>query len=127
MRPILGQLLTWGLSFQVQKEWLKIAEPDPARRAQYIALVNEVHNNGALYCLASGVQATRRADPFEGKTIACKSALLWRDADPSHRRTAPDSFAKYLSNPAVFIEPGAGHFPEMTNSSRLLEAIRSVA
>lgn len=127
MLPVFGQLLTWAFSFELQKAWLKIAEPDAARRAGYIALARELHGSGALYCLASGVQATRRPDPFEGKRLACPAALLWGAADKSHRPTPPDSFARYLADPRVIIAPEAGHFPELSAPPLLIEAVRHVA
>jgi pimeloyl-ACP methyl ester carboxylesterase len=127
MTPVLGQLLTWAFSRPLQEAWLRIAEPAVEARARYVATARALHDRGALYCLASGVQATRRADPFEGKQIDCPAALLWGAKDASHRPTAPDSFARYLTRPKLLVAPNAGHFPELTAPDLLLEAVAHVA
>jgi pimeloyl-ACP methyl ester carboxylesterase len=124
--PVLGQLITWGLSYQVQKAWLKIAEPDVALRAAYTEQARALHRQGALYCLATGIQALAPEDPFAGQVLARPAALLWGAADPSHRPTAADSFAQYLERPKLLVAESAGHFPELTRPDLLVEAIRSV-
>jgi pimeloyl-ACP methyl ester carboxylesterase len=127
MTPVLGQILTWAFSRPLQETWLRVAEPDVEARARYVATARALHRQGALYCLASGVQATRRADPFVGKRIDCPAALVWGAADKSHRPTAPDSFAQYLVTPKLLVAPDAGHFPELTAPDLLFEAVRHVA
>jgi pimeloyl-ACP methyl ester carboxylesterase len=126
MAPLLGQLITRVLSFPLQKAWLRIAEPDVKARRSYVDTARELHRQGALYCLASGVQATRRPDPFAAARLACPSALLWGGADRSHTRTAADNFAAYLTEPKVLVAQEAGHFPELSRPELLIAAIAHV-
>jgi pimeloyl-ACP methyl ester carboxylesterase len=127
MTPVLGQLLTWAFSRPLQEAWLRIAEPDVESRARHVATARTLHDRGALYCLASGVQATKRSDPFAGKKLDGPAALVWGAADKSHKPTAPDSFAQYLVNPKIAVAQSAGHFPELTAPDLLVEAVAHVA
>jgi hypothetical protein len=124
-KPVLGQLFCWSTSFFVQKTWFKIAEPDLKKREEYIQLTKTLDKQGSLYCLASGIQATNRDDPFVGRKLDCKSALLWGEADSSHRPTKAYSFAEYLVQPCV-TSISAGHFPEMSEPDQLLWALKNV-
>src|SRR5262245_35614737 len=103
--PVAGQLLCWATSRWLEKLWLDIAEPDQVRRERLMEEVRERFGRGAIYCLASGLQATRRPDPFAGERLTVPSAILWGNNDGSHRPTKPSSFARYLAEPKVFTVP----------------------
>jgi pimeloyl-ACP methyl ester carboxylesterase len=125
--PVAGQLLNWVASGPLERLWLDRAEPDAARRARIEVTRRERMDHGCLYCLASGLQATRRTDPFRGARLDIPSALIWGGADRSHGPTPPTSFACYLSGPVLFELPAAGHFPELTSPETLVQAVRDVA
>jgi pimeloyl-ACP methyl ester carboxylesterase len=124
--PFAGQLLNWAASRWIERLWIDIAEPDRTRRADFKAILQERFQRGSIYCLASGLQATRRPDPFVGQRLAVPSAILWGMSDRSHRPTNPRSFAPYLTEPRLFTVPEAGHFPELTAPGALFEAIESL-
>jgi pimeloyl-ACP methyl ester carboxylesterase len=125
--PVAGQLLNWVASGTLEKLWLQRAEPDQEQRARFEATRRERMRHGCLYCLASGLQATRRPDPFAAMKLDVPSALLWGGTDRSHGPTPARSFARYLQSPALFEIPAAGHFPELSSPETLARAIRAIA
>jgi pimeloyl-ACP methyl ester carboxylesterase len=127
--PGVGQVLNWVGSDVLERGWLGRAEPDRERRRELERVRVARRRHGCLYCLASGLQATLRDDPFGAtarKTLDCPSALLWGAADRSHRPTSPASFARYLKAPAVHVVEGAGHFPELTAPAMFVTALSGV-
>jgi pimeloyl-ACP methyl ester carboxylesterase len=124
--PVAGQLLNWTFSGALESLWLDRAEPDAAQRSRFEA-VRRARGRGCLYCLASGLQATRRPDPFAGARLEVPAALLWGRADRSHPRTPPTSFARYLVDAPLFEVAGAGHFPELSSPDTFTAALEAVA
>ncbi len=133
-KPLDGQRLLAAGASDVSRGWLRMAENDRQVQAGYIEQNARNLENGACFCLASGLQGFLRAqDHFQDWRLQVPSAILWGAGDKTYRRTQSFTFAEYLNEDEAKDESRlvelkkVGHFPEMTRPDLLLNLAEKVS
>lgn len=111
--PVVGQVLNRAMRHKLAHTWYGIAMPAKAERAIFRETADAALKQGACFCLAGVVQGLAQADPARLAGVKAPTALLWGDADRSHKHTHAESLHELLPQASVRHYPGCGHFPDI--------------
>lgn len=127
--PFLGQAAMAVGSRPVARRWYRAALPrghSAATAAAFTSPAEHALRHGAVFCLASLAQAWFGTSAPALTPVGVPAIVLWGGADRTHRLSAGDSALNYLPAGRVWVDPDAGHFPELENPQRLREALHRI-
>lgn len=120
--PIVGQLLVRALRRPLARSWYRAALPRGADSKPYLDHALSAYANGADFCLASALQAVRRATP-PSRPIPVPVLNVWGSADRTHRPTDPSSALALAPRGRLVLFDDAGHFPDLERPQRYEEEV----
>lgn len=127
--PFVGQVAMQVGARWVARRWYHAALPrnrDATTTAAFAGPAEDALRRGGVFCLASLTQAWFGAATPTLHPVAQPGVILWGGADRTHRSSTPESALSYLADGRILIDRDAGHFPELENPTRLLDALTAI-
>lgn len=125
--PVVGQLLNRIARRKLAHTWYGMSMPDKPQRKEFRATADGALAAGACFCLAGVVQGLSRADAAALAGVKQPVALLWGDADRSHKHTRAESLLELLPQANIRHVPDCGHFPDLEQPQAYAEFIKETS
>lgn len=122
--PVVGQLLGRATRQLLAERWYGIALPRGVERERYRAPARLALQGGGCFSLAGVVQGLLASPPEAVHGVSTPCSMLWGTSDWSHRNTTPTSLRECAADAQISLHD-CGHFPDLEQSDRYVELLRS--
>jgi pimeloyl-ACP methyl ester carboxylesterase len=124
--PFIGQFVVFSQRLKIPKTWFKVALPKNSPHFMtWSELSTKRIEQSCCNCLASVVQgfAAMKEEDLMGCEVP--TLMIWGKKDYSHRYTDEHSLRDVIPNAEIVVWEDCGHFPELEQTERFLEALES--
>ncbi len=117
-QPHTGQAFLEANQQMVANQWYQFAVAQQHLRSDFQQTSQAAFEQGACYCLASGLQAMVHAPAPIFSSVEHATLVLWGMKDRSHAQTDKTSIQNYLQKYEWAEFEEAGHFPELEEKEK---------
>ncbi|MCB9080490.1 MAG: alpha/beta hydrolase [Lewinellaceae bacterium] len=112
--PFLGQFFLQSRKRWIAKQWYRVALPRESTDDRFNTTSQNAFDQGACYCLASGLQGFfQHSAPPSAEPLFANALVVWGDRDRTHRHTDKATVPATFNASQVQHFDRAGHFPEL--------------
>lgn len=122
--PIAGQLLVRAGRRKLAESWYRAALPRGAAIDGYLDVALTAYDGGADYCLASALQALRRA-PIDEGPIGVPLLSVWGQRDRTHKPSNPSALLPRSARSKLVVFEDCAHFPDLEAPERFANELRT--